>query len=331
MVGLLAGNDLMVFALCVAFASPLVGIAGVDIVIFHLFGKSSTGKTAALQVAMSVLGMAGDPQFPEGTGIERWHSTPNGAELIFAAHSGMLVAIDEIGSSGDAMMSVYNATSGKGKTRMTDIGRMREQLEWILCILSSGEISMQEKIEASNKRQAKTGEMIRAMDIPVATLASDANLTQTEQSTLIRDVKRRCGTTYGTAGPEFMQRVIDYFETDANLRAWLVEAIDTTQAELAENAARRRKLDSAHERAMRRFAFVAAAGNLASQMGVLPLPTETVERAIAAVSDAWLEALPPLSEGELALESIRNYVVSNHAQILEYDSWSKFGGRQANV
>ncbi len=326
-----AGNDLMVFALCFAFSSLLVGAAGMDIVIVHLFGQSSTGKTAALQMAMSVLGMAGDPQYPEGSNIERWNSTTNGIELLLAAHSGMLAAVDELGCNGEAMMSVYNATSGKGKIRMTDTGRRREQLEWMLGIMSSGEISMQEKIETSNKRQAKTGEIIRALDIPVGSLTNDNGLMQTEQGTLIRELKRQCGMTYGTAGPAFMQAVLDHFVTDVELRNWLVSEIDAKHAELIDIAERRRKLDPAHARALRRFAFIAVAGHLASQTNVLPLPEEVVERAVAAVANAWMEALPLLSEGELAVESMRNYVTSNHAQILHYDSWVEFGAPDNSV
>lgn len=239
-------NALFVFALSFAFSSLLVGAAGGDIVIAHLYGQSSSGKTAALQAAMSVLGIAGDPQNPSRSNIERWNSTSNGIELLLASHSGMLAAMDELGSSVDAIISVYNATSGQGKIRMNDAGHRKEQLEWRLGILSSGEVSMQEKVEASNKRRSKLGENIRALDIPIASLNQGNTRSTEEQAAMIRNLKRACSVSYGTAGPAFMQAVLDSFVTEDRLQQCLVEKIDSLQIELIAHAARRRRIEPAH-------------------------------------------------------------------------------------
>lgn len=312
-------NNLFVFALSFAFASLLTGAAGGDIVIAHLYGQSSSGKTAALQAAMSVLGIAGDPQNPSRSNVERWNSTSNGIELLLACHSGMLAAVDELGSSVAAVISVYNAASGQGKTRMTDAGQRKRQLEWRLGILSSGEISMQEKVEESNKRRAKLGELIRALDIPIESMNGEGSRVCEEQAVLVRNLKQSCGVLYGTAGPAFMQAVLDSFVTEERLQNYLVSEIDAIQAALVENAKRRRKLDPAHVRALRRFALVAVAGALASESTVLPFSAEDIRRSIFAAAEAWLEALPLLSEAEQAVESIRDHVISNFANILHYD------------
>jgi putative DNA primase/helicase len=320
----LAGNDLIVFALCVGFASPFLAHAGLDNVIFHLFGNSSTGKTTALQAGVSVWGRGSDPQIsgPTRSLIERWNSTANAMEPMAATHSGMLLAIDELGSSGDSMVSVYNATSGRGKSRMSETGSMQSQHEWTLCILSSGEFSMQEKIEETTKRKAKTGEIIRANDIPVAELAHDHTLGQDEERTLIDQLKRMSGEAYGTAGPAFVQAIIDHFRTETNLRAWLKEAIDDYHRQMVEEAEKSgKRLGPAHVRALRRFAFVMTVGQLAAEYEILPFSIEVVIRAVSAVSNAWLTGLPPLSEGERALDAIRNYVVRHTSQILNYDAW----------
>ena len=321
----LADNSLLVFALSVAFAGPFLNVTGMDNVIFHLFGNSSTGKTTALQVATAVWGKGADPQScgHSGSLIERWNTTQNAIEPIAATHSGILLAMDELGSSGDSVISVYNITAGKGKSRMSESGSLRDQHQWTLCTLSSGEFSMLEKIESSTNRKAKVGEIIRAMDIPVAELVSDEVKDQETERQQIEQIKRACSEIYGTAGPAFIQHVINTYPTPDALKDQLSLDIEYYHQELVNEATDQcRSLSSAHIRALRRFALVMAVGVLVVEAEILPFSDERVIQAISDTVNAWLSALPPLSEGERGLAAIRNYVIRHTAQILEFDSWA---------
>jgi hypothetical protein len=324
-------NDLFVFSMSFAFASMLTGICGVDVIIAHLYGQSSSGKTTALQLAMSVLGKAGDPQVPSASNVERWNTTANGVELLLSEHSGMLAAVDELGSSAETIVSVYNATAGAGRTRMTDSGQRREQRTWALGILSSGEVSMREKVEGASKRSVKTGELIRALDIPVASLATGEEEHLGDYAGMIANLKMRCGEIYGVAAPAFAQAVINHFIFASKLRQFLHQETDTFHKELKDAAALKYRLDAAHVRALRRFAFIQAAGIMASQTAVFPCSEEDISRAVSRTVSAWLEALPPLSLGEQAVESLRDYVIQNMGQILHYVPWVKQGGIKADV
>lgn len=321
----LADNSLLVFALSVAFAGPFLNVSGMDNVIFHLFGNSSTGKTTALQVATAVWGKGADPQScgHSGSLIERWNTTQNAIEPIAATHSGILLAMDELGSSGDSVISVYNITAGKGKSRMSESGSLRDQHQWTLCTLSSGEFSMLEKIESSTNRKAKVGEIIRAMDIPVAELVSDEVKDQEAERQQIEQIKRACGEIYGTAGPAFIQLVIDTYPTTDALKERLLLDVEYYHQELVNEATNQgRSLSSAHVRALRRFALVMAVSLLAVEAKILPFSEDRVIHAIEDTVNAWLSALPPLSEGERGLAAIRNYVIRHTAQILEFDCWA---------
>ncbi len=53
---LAVGNSRLSFALCVAFAGPLLHLAGLEGGGFSFEGGSSSGKTTALQIAASVWG-----------------------------------------------------------------------------------------------------------------------------------------------------------------------------------------------------------------------------------------------------------------------------------
>ena len=326
----LADNPLLVFALSVAFAGPFLNVSNMDNVIFHLFGNSSTGKTTALQVASSVWGKGADPQScgHSGTLIERWNTTQNAMEPIAATHSGIFLAMDELGSSGDSVISVYNITAGKGKARMSETGALRDQHVWTLCTLSSGEFSMLEKIESGTNRKAKTGEIIRAMDIPVTELVS-ASAEATDQETerqKIEQLKRACSEVYGTAGPAFIQAVLNTYSSESSLKAHLLSVIDEYHQQMVEFASTSGwRLSSAHVRALRRFALVMTVGILAIEHKILPFTEDVLCYAMETVISAWLSALPPLCEGERALAAIRHYVLKNTAQILDYDSWENSG------
>lgn len=324
----LSGNPMLVFALCVALAGPFQSVAGLDNVIFHFFGDSSTGKTTALQIAVTVWGCGLDPQSSGGraTLVERWNATANAMEPLAAAHSGIVLVIDELGSSGDLAISVYNVTAGQGKARMQKIGGLRSTDQWTLFILSAGEVSMQEKIENTAKRKAKTGEIIRALDIPVGALPTNMNLSKDDERLLVERVKAQCGEMFGTAGPAFIQAVCDYFQSEQALREWLDQNSTALFEKLIDYAvASGRTLGAAHKRAMRRFSFVGAVGTLAAQAGILPFDEGLIETTMLTISDAWLSALPVLSEGERAVESIRSYLLRYNSQILRYDEWQQQG------
>lgn len=333
MVAEIEGNSLLVFALCVAFASPLVDIGGMETAIFHLFGSSSTGKTTALQLAASVWGRAVDPQIAgsSGTIVERWNATQNAIEPLAATYSGTLLTIDELGSSGEAALSIYNFTSGKGKLRMSETGELRGQHQWALCVLSSGECSLQDKIELTSKRKAKTGELIRGLDLPVGEVEQQQVLAQDEQRMLVERLKLGCGETYGTAGPAFVQAVMDSLTAD-ELVEMLAESVESVHQGLVAFAKMQTSLlGAAHIRALRRFAFVQVAGLWAVQAQVLPFAEDSVEAAVRAVVKAWLGRLPALSEGASALDVIRAYVIRHSAQILDYESWRATGADTARL
>ena len=322
----LAQNDLVVFAVSTAFAAPFLELASVDNFIVHIFGNSSTGKTAALQGAASVWTAAGDPakSGTKDTGIVRWSTTANAFEPTAASHSGIFLAIDEIGASGEIATSVYNITGGMGKARMSETGGLREQHRWSLCILSTGESSMQDKVETSAKRKIFIGELIRALDIPAAELAQNGDLTQEESAELIDRFKEHCAVCNGVAGPAFVQAALDQFQTEIALSQSLEESISHLHAELVREANERGdKLGKPHLRALKRFALVGAVGSLACQLGVSPFSEDDVLRAMSAAFQAWMQALPPLSEGERAIETIRNYVVRNRSRILNYENWAE--------
>lgn len=116
------GNPVLMFNICAALVPPLLKIVEMDCFGVHLYGKSSQGKTTALQVAASVWGNGADPAASPHSNIQRWNTTANALEGIAAAHNDGFLALDEMGtySGSDFGTVVYNLMGGQGKARMND-------------------------------------------------------------------------------------------------------------------------------------------------------------------------------------------------------------------
>ena len=80
-----AGNSRLVFAVCCAFAGPMLRPAGMESGGFHIRGGSSSGKTTAARIAASVYG---GPDY-----MQRWRTTDNALEVIAAQHCDSLLIL----------------------------------------------------------------------------------------------------------------------------------------------------------------------------------------------------------------------------------------------
>ncbi|WP_295385084.1 DUF927 domain-containing protein [uncultured Thiodictyon sp.] len=318
----LCEDPIYCFAICASLAGPFLGLAGVDNFIVNLYGPSSTGKTTLLQVGGCLWAAASDPQQGRArTVIERWNTTQNAIEIVSATHSGIFLCMDEVGANVDATINLYNVSGGKGKQRMSDSGGLRPQANWHLLVMSTGEVAMQAKNEAGSGQRSKTGETIRALDIPIADVATNGGRTAEEAGILARATKLRCGEVYGTIGPRFIQCVLDTFASEKDLRAALHN--DMTECRERLCAAARAAgycLQPPQVRAIGRLALLMAIGSWAAQVFPALFTEERVEQACVAVTLAWLANLP-ISEEEQIESRLRDYVLAQGAGVTRHKEW----------
>ena len=137
-------------------------------------------------------------------------------ENLATTHNGMILCMDELGGNTDQAFSVYNQTSGRGKNRMTRDGGMQAQRKWSLLSVSTGEVSLSDRLEAASGKPAKTGEVIRGLSIPMDDLPAYEGMSTEEASQHVQALKTRLLQTYGTIGPAFAQYVLDSFGTASN-------------------------------------------------------------------------------------------------------------------
>lgn len=253
---LCSGNTRLTFAVSLAFAPPLLHLLDEENGGFHFRGKSSTGKTTTLYVAASVWG--------EKSYIQNWRATVNGLEGVASNFNDTLLCLDEIGQidSSEIGDAAYTLANGIGKSRGHKRGGLQNRAKWRLLFLSTGEISLSDHMELS-KKKSRAGHEMRVLDIPVdiCTYGCFGNIHDCKDGEeFVNLLGELCRKNYGIAGVKFLENLINY-QKESKLR---VESLiqESTDMYLPERSS------SQVKRAFRRFALVAAAGELATSFGV---------------------------------------------------------------
>ncbi len=298
------GNYRLGLALSTAFAAPLLYPSGSESGGFHFRGGSSTGKTTALHVAGSAWGGGGIRGF-----VRTWRATSNGLEGVAALHCDSLLCLDEIGQvdSRDAGQIAYMLANGQGKTRAGRGGEARPSAEWRLLFLSSGEISLADKIaEDGRGRRIAAGQEVRIVDISAdagAGMGIFENLHGFPSAdAFARHLRTATGEHYGEAWRAFMRLLVKDFDA-------IAPTVNGYRDEfMSENAPA--GADGQVSRVAARFGLVAAGGEMATAFGVLPWEPGEATRAAARCFRDWLQVrggVEPAEERE-AVSAVRRFI-----------------------
>ena len=292
------GNPRLVFAICVSLAAPLLKIAGEDSGGFHIFGRSSSGKTTTLQVAASVYGNGSEV-------VRTWRATDNGLEAVAAQSNDSLLLLDEVSQCDPDVVGkiVYSLSNQRGKDRSRRDGSLRPSLNWRVLVLSSGEFELSRYIgRGRSSRPAKAGQAVRFIDLPADSgsgLGIFSNLGRFHSGEeLARELGRQTREHYGSAIREF----INYLAS--NLPDVRNEA--KTHVDHFFDLKRTSSAPGESLRAIRRFGLVYAAGVIASRIGILPYGDSEILNACSHCVDASAVITSSASfEGGQAIEQLR--------------------------
>lgn len=285
------GNPLMIVAVSLAFSGVLLEPLGIDGGGVHLRGASSRGKSTVQRVAASVWG---SPRF-----MNSWRATANGLEGIAATCNGSLLVLDELAevSGRDAGQAVYMLAIGTGKARAHRSGVVREQLRWRVAILSSGEITLADKLVEVGGRAA-AGQAVRLLDIEADNGAFGAfeNLHGLPSGAAFADrLREATAKNFGTAGPTF---VAGFLRRRDEMLAQLRAEMDSFRMMAVERF--RLSGEGQVERAVMRLALMAAAGELGAVFGITDWAPGIARDAALDVLGVWLESR---GGGDIAAEA----------------------------
>lgn len=271
-----AGNSRLVAAISLGFVGPILRPLNADGFGLHLRGGSSIGKSTTLHAARSVAGL------PAGS----WRATDNGIEGEAAAVNDGFLTLDELGE-GDAFAVdriAYMLANGVGKGRADQTGARKARTDWRVAVLSTGEGSLSEKIaEGGRKRGANAGQNVRFIDVP-----ADAGLGLGVFDTLHEfpaaadfadAIRRAVDEQAGTAFRAFLER----------LTAATSGAMSFAEGVRRDFRGGAGALDPQASRVRGHFAMNAAAGELATNLGVTGWDVGEAERAAEILFQCWLD------------------------------------------
>ncbi len=312
LIPLVKGRPYLITFLCAAFAGPLLKPTLHDSFGLHLFGRSTSGKTTAIQVAASVWGNATDPQAaPRASFVQTWHTTTNALEAICAAHNDTLLCLDEIGKCEDKNFknTIYNVFGGTGKQAMNTDRNLKAMRTWRIVAVSSGEISSKSKLEESGAT-VRAGQQIRLMDIPIIGSIVDNASEATK-------LKHACSNFHGTAGTEFIKRLIVKYPTFDALTILFREALDHEAKKMPKGDSQEK------ERAMKHFALLKVAGVSAKTLLGLDIEYEEISSAVDTVATAWLNNSGDLTEDERAVNQVLAFISQHKHQRFKWINTDK--------
>ncbi|WP_080755901.1 DUF927 domain-containing protein [Aeromonas hydrophila] len=320
--GLAVGNSRLCFALSLAFAAPLLSLVGMEGGGFHLKGESTDGKTTVMKAAASVYGR------PDRYS-QTWRATGNAIEGIASRRNDALLCLDELGEldGREAGQTAYMLANGQGKGRSKQDGELRERKAWRLLFLSTGELSL-ENHAASVGKSTQAGMEVRTIQIPSDTGHHGAfewlhgmDGGRSFADTLKANTEAHHGIAFST-----------YVQALAQAQA-MDEHSERLRADIKQLAAELTPKGAGNQvgRAINRFALVAAAGELATRLGVTGWPEGEAIRAVRVCLKAWLAERGHLGNQEDAatLMQVRGFVFAH--QFTRFADWFDSSHRPANM
>lgn len=306
-VGRLAvGNHRVGLLMAAALAGPLLNFCSEPSGGIHIHGQSQNGKTTSLVAAASIWGK-GDMSGR----VRSWRATANAFEGVAAESCDSLLALDEIGQADGKEVGevVYLLANEGGKGRANRDGTARARTTWRLIFISTGEVPLAVKMgERGGRPQA--GQEVRLVSVPANAGGKFGVFQELHKmaspgafASHLREASRQ---SYGTAGRAFVTKLAHQWSTDAaSLAAFVAAQTGAFTKEHVLTGA-----DGQVSSVARRFALIAAAGELGVVYGVLPWPKGEATTAAAAGFRAWLAERggSGASEDTQAISQVRQFI-----------------------
>jgi putative DNA primase/helicase len=307
-------NINMAFGISLGFSTALVPLTNLNTLIFHIFRRTSQGKTLVLRTGLSVWPQVGEK-------IKTWEGTGNGLEGEIAKSHSILLGLDELRAEATPELPevVYKFGNSSTKARGKKEGGAEDRKNWETNVFSAGEYSFVETLKQLGAT-ATGGQRVRMLDIPAKGEygvfdflhgfdTSDAFVSQLENA---------LDEASGPPGIEFVERLLEMTKDD------LKKALDKdhtahTQA-LNEHLGIVSGDDKTSEirRVIKSFALISTAGEWATRWGLTGWKPGTASEAVKTIAHRWLdEYLRMPAHHSEELEKVRDFIVENEARFIK--------------
>lgn len=291
-----AGNPLLVLATAYALTGITLDLMGIEGGGLHIYGGSSKGKSTIALVAGSVCG-GGKDGF-----IHQWRTTDNALEKVAASHNNNLLVLDEVSQVSSYALSnlAYMLPNQKGKLRMRADGQNRKQSSWNLNFLSTGELTIADKIMEDCRLKSYAGQEVRIIDLPVdgGQIYEDSeyqhpflNLHDAPTPGKLSDIlKRNALAYYGSPMRSFLTKL--HADKDSSIMT-LRKVMEGFEKYMPKEAG------GQVQRALKKFALIAGTGELAIDMGIFPYEKGEVIKSAREWFNTWVQQRNGTEDAEI--------------------------------
>lgn len=289
-----AGNSRLCLMLGAAFAAPLLKHFGLEGGILHLYGASSSGKSTAQRVALSVWGHGRDAG-------HSWNATGYALTNAAASRNDGLLSLDEIGEDSKQAVETcaYAIANGRARLQGAKEGGNRPELRFRVLAISSGEMSLQAHFSKQG-RQMMAGQMVRCPSIPHK-LENHHDFP--DFRTFADHLNKASIATYGSPGRAFIEKMMeDTTKSQKRLKTLYEAFLGKLHA--------RYPMTAQQGRTARLFALCAAALMQASKWEISGISDKQASQGIMVAFADWYELQPKGSYEEARIrEAAERFVL----------------------
>ena len=182
-------------------------------ILFSFTGQSSTGKSTAAALAVSV---AGNPTKGNETLFRSWNATRNALEGYLSNNYGVPIVFDELSSTTlkDTTGLLYSIAEGQGRQRSNVHGEVKAPKNWGTSVISTSEYSI------FNDSAQNDGLRVRTIEI---------NEQFTTNATNADNIKKAVALNYGHVLPLVAKYLIN---REDEVIQWFYKEVDWFEAKL---------------------------------------------------------------------------------------------------
>ena len=303
----------LMLVLSAAFAAPLVKVSGLQNFGINIFGKAKVGKTTALLVGASAIGIGTERDLPN------WNSTSNAFLEMARCFRDLLLPANEVGLLAGRRRDAYTPirertyafSEGRDRARLSSstMATTWANLSWQGIFASTSEYSFNDYAAFSGETRG-SGEFARCLDVAAVekghTTVFDSYPKDVETKrrkrwarTQLTKLRKNCARFHGTALEPYIACLIA-------ISGQLPKKVGEHCATFMKTV-RAMHLDGALEHAGRNFALIYAGGCMAIEANVLPWTTAAVFEAVKACFVAAVQDIrghtSPLARGRAILRT----------------------------
>lgn len=280
-------------ALAIGASAPIVSYIGNKIDVSNLFvhfcGESTTGKSTALQLALSVFG-GRKAQEGKTSIFSTWNTTQNAIQETFVGNYGITMGLDEAGMSTQKEYGslIYRLVEGTEKRRMGGDLKNKPVRHWSTTIISTGEIPLE---SGSDKA---TGQKVRLLNFEGTPWTNDAAHS--------RRIKKVLSANYGFLGIKIAKKLLlqkpEYWVHHHNVEKELLLP--------------RLLCDTLNDRIGNQLAIIMLSVRILNELSI-DIDAEKVSELLVAVANDTMGS--EKSIGECAFNKLKDYIIKNQNRI----------------